>query len=153
MMDTFPPTSSLCEKCKCITFDDSNPRFRSFQGGRAGGRKYEIALLDYSFEDTLPDLPALKLRAGCDFCSMLRRLIMSPDQARPDESVRDCLSTMSPCEIAIDLEWTWALSDEYGENPDERTIGLIVLVTFPTEEDEEPPMVTFNFLVGGSGMN
>lgn len=163
-MNAFPRAANLCEDCEVISFDDSDYQFSTL---RAKPNVQGRASLDYHVEDVLPDLPALQRRAnaGCDFCRILRNIIISPDPTRPNENGRELLSRMRGAKVELLLEYIWSSADLYEEQGGPNMMTLEATLVLPSvvgekeqaEEDREEgndndgPEITFKFLVGGSG--
>lgn len=71
-------SSSLCEKCKVLNFNDSAFGHQADITADGDGDYLEFDFqdgffLDYELEDFTPDMPCLSwsARQGCDFCSLL----------------------------------------------------------------------------------
>ncbi|KAL7621874.1 hypothetical protein AAE478_007374 [Parahypoxylon ruwenzoriense] len=79
-MNPAPIPSTLCAKCRVLSFDDSALGTSAIDS-RSGGSYFRIhagsdyrPFLEYELEDVLPDLPVLSgsARRGCGFCGLLR---------------------------------------------------------------------------------
>ena len=106
--------AALCDRCRVLQFDDiaaggfeilnrDNDPMLQFEQGLTNATSDEIGRifisidLDYSIQDTLPDLAVLteSSKYGCQFCGMLRTSILH----HPDVEFGD--------EISVSLSYTW----------------------------------------------